>query len=104
MKEFDFDYMMELQQDDPQRFEQERMKLINELIESIPDEKQHKMRCLQWRVDQCRRKSKNSLSSCMVITEMMWKSFEELNTLFMDMKYDKTPVLKTNNVIQLSER
>jgi hypothetical protein len=84
--EFDFDKMMNLANNNPEQFEEIRQQLIADFIKSIPKEKQHRMECLQWRIDQTRAQAKTPLAACMAITEMMWESFEQLNTLFMEMK------------------
>ncbi len=84
--EFDFDTMMNLAKNNPEEFEALRQTLINNFIESLPEENQHRMKCLQWRIDRTREQSKTPLAACMALTEMMWDSFEQLNALFLEMK------------------
>jgi len=84
--EFDFDVLMDLAKNDPEQFEEIRHQIIADYIKTLPEERRHRMECLQWRIDRTREKSKNALSSCMAITEMMWESFEQLNALFVEMK------------------
>jgi len=88
--EFDFDVLMELTKNNPEEFEIIRQKIISDFIQSLPEDRRHRMECLQWRIDQVRAKAKNPLASCMAITEMMWQSFEKLNALFMEMKKSET--------------
>ncbi|VAW94933.1 hypothetical protein MNBD_GAMMA22-1701 [hydrothermal vent metagenome] len=84
-REFDFDKMMSLAQNNPEGFEKLRQELINNFIKSLPEENRHRMECLQWRIDQTRKQSKTPLAACMALTEMMWESFEQLNALFLEM-------------------
>jgi len=100
--ELDFDRMMGLAKKNPDDFEDIRQELISNFIKSLPKEKQHRMECLQWRIDRTRDKAKNPLAACMAITEMMWDSFEKLNTLFMEMKNSDDRV-KVNVVQQTAD-
>ncbi|MFV1983996.1 MAG: DUF3135 domain-containing protein [Thiohalomonadales bacterium] len=100
--EFDFDMLVMLAENDPDDFEDFRQELINDYIKSLPQERQHRMECLQWRIDGTRNQSKNALSACMAITEMMWQSFEQLNTLFMEMKNPECRV-KVSAVLQSAD-
>lgn len=84
--EFDFDILKELAENNPDHFEEVRQEIISDFIQSLPEERRHRMECLQWRIDRTREKSKTALAACMAITEMMWESFEQLNTLFMEIK------------------
>ncbi|MFV2059425.1 MAG: DUF3135 domain-containing protein [Gammaproteobacteria bacterium] len=100
--EFDFDMMMELAKNSPEEFEALRLELIEDYITSLPQERQHRMKCLQWRIDRTREQAKTPLGSCMAITEMMWESFEQLNTLFMEMKNSDNKV-KVNVQLQMAK-
>lgn len=86
--EVDFDYLMNLAKNDPEGFKVKREEMIEEYINSVPPKQQHRLRCVQWRIDQARAKAKSPLGACMAITEMMWDSFEQLNQLFLDMRND----------------
>ncbi len=93
--DYDFDSMMNLAKNNPVEFEHRRQELINDFIASLPEEKRHRMECLQWRIDRTREQAKTPLAACMALTEMMWESFEQLNTLFMEMK-DSDSAVKLN--------
>jgi hypothetical protein len=67
----DFDSMSQIAQEDPQGFERLRQAAIDEVIESAPRDQQHRLRCLQWRIDQERRNC-TPLSACLKISRMMW--------------------------------
>ena len=70
----DFDSWSELAQYDPQAFESRRTELIDQTIQRMPVNRQHRMRCLQWKIDQVRAQASNPLSACIKLSEMMWDS------------------------------
>jgi hypothetical protein len=70
----DFDSWSELAQQDPEAFEKRRAEVIEQVIQSIPTHKQHRMRCLQWKIDQIRARAGNPLSACIKLSELMWDS------------------------------
>ncbi|MET0050653.1 MAG: DUF3135 domain-containing protein [Candidatus Thiodiazotropha sp.] len=69
----DFDDLLRLAQDDPERFEAVRQKTIATYIETLPDDRQDLMRRLQWRIDQERR-NRTPLSACIRISSLMWEN------------------------------
>lgn len=72
--QFDFEKWSKLATNDPEAFEQYREKLINNFIKDLPEDKQHRMRCLQWRVDNVRKLAKTPMAACIEISRMMWES------------------------------
>ena len=70
----DFDDWSELAKTDPAGFEARRAQVIEEFIESAPAGKQHRLRCLQWRIDRARSKAKTPLAACIRLSQMMWES------------------------------
>jgi hypothetical protein len=70
----DFKTWSELAQSDPDVFEARRAEIIEQMIQRIPAHKQHRMRCLQWKIDQVRAQASNPLSACITLSEMMWDS------------------------------
>ena len=70
----DFDQFSELAKSDPDAFEAKRAEVIEQVIERMPAHKQHRMRCLQWKIDQVRAQAGNPLSACITLSEMMWDS------------------------------
>ena len=79
-----------LAKSDPQAFEALRSKDIEELINSASKEQQHRLRCLQWRIDKVREKTKTPMGACIAISEMMWDSFYELHKLIGKMDQPST--------------
>jgi hypothetical protein len=67
----DFDHLLKLAEQDPIRFEDMRQAAIDDFISTLPEERQVRMRRLQWRIDQERR-NRTPLSACMKISSMMW--------------------------------
>lgn len=83
-QKFDFDKWSELSKKDPEAFEAMRQKAVQDFIGSVPENKQHRLRCLQWKVDKVREKQKTPLAACVAISDMMWDSLERLNQLYYD--------------------
>lgn len=70
----DFDQWAALAKSDPEAFEAKRAQAIEALIQRLPEHKQQRMRCLQWKIDQVRGRAGNPMSACIKISEMMWDS------------------------------
>ena len=81
---FDFDEWLELSKRDPESFENRRLQSIEELINSAPEDRQHRLRCLQWKIDRVRDKMSTPLAACVAISDMMWDSLDKLNQLYHD--------------------
>ena len=70
----EFDDWAELAQSDPAAFERRREQAIEELIARMPEHKQQRMRCLQWKIDQVRDRAGSPMAACIKLSEMMWDS------------------------------
>ena len=70
----DFDQFSKLAKSDPEAFEAKRAELIEQMIQRMPAHKQHRMRCLQWKIDQVRKQASNPMAACIKLSEMMWDS------------------------------
>ncbi|MCI0507849.1 MAG: DUF3135 domain-containing protein [Gammaproteobacteria bacterium] len=81
---FNFDEWLELSRRDPETFESRRLESIEEFINSVPEDKQHRLRCLQWKIDRVREKMPTPLAACVAISDMMWNSLDRLNQLYND--------------------
>jgi hypothetical protein len=69
----DFEQWAKLAHDDPQAFETLRSRAIDDFFSRIPPgQHQQRLRCLQWRIDQVRDHSSNSMSACLRLYAMMW--------------------------------
>ena len=79
---FNFDEWLELSRRDPQSFENRRLESIEEFINSVPQDRQHRLRCLQWKIDRVRDKMPTPMAACVAISDMMWDSLDKLNQLY----------------------
>jgi len=70
----DFDQLSELATQNPDLFENLRRQAIDDVIAKAPQAQRHRLRCLQWRIDQERRRSASALGACIRISRMMWES------------------------------
>lgn len=68
----DFDQWLMLANTDMSAFEALRRETINRVIEQAPEEQQDRLRRLQWRIDQERRRCKSPMGACIRISRMMW--------------------------------
>ena len=71
---FDFDRWSSIADEDPERFEEMRAALLEQMIEQSPDSMKQRMQGLQWRIDQIRNQSANPMAACLSISKMMWNS------------------------------
>jgi len=69
---FDFKEWSQLACEDPDAFENRRDQVLQKAIDDMPADRQQRMRCLQWRIDQERMQSKNPMAACIKISKMMW--------------------------------
>jgi hypothetical protein len=72
--EFDFSHWSRLARQDPPEFERQRQLAIDELIGRLPEHRRLRMRRLQWRVDQVRRRAGTPMAACLALSRMMWDS------------------------------
>lgn len=71
---FDFDAWAELARNDPQEFELKRKLLIERAIMRAPADKQQRLRCLQWKLDQIRNLASTPMAACLQINRLLWES------------------------------
>ena len=76
--DMDFEELSTLAQNDPESFEEKRLEMIESFFVKIPEEKQRRLRGLQWQIDQTRR-TRTPMASCIAISNMMWDSLYQLN-------------------------
>ena len=73
--DFDFDQWVTVAKEDPEKFEQMRASLINDLMAQSPEEFRQRWEGLQWQIDQIRNKSGNPMESCIAVSKKMWDNF-----------------------------
>ena len=71
----DFDEAVALSSQNPKAFEQYRIDAIEALISCASRKNQPRLRRLQWRIDQERKRASNPTAACVKIYQMMWESF-----------------------------
>lgn len=67
----DFDYLTGLARSNPSEFERLRMNAIEAYIDTLPADRQQRMRRLQWRIDQELRHH-TPMGACLKLSKMMW--------------------------------
>ena len=72
---------LSLLKDDPEQFEIEAKKIIEEEINTLPEEERKKASQQQWVIDGELRKYKDPIASYNVIIEMLFKKLKELDNI-----------------------
>ena len=70
----DFDTWAKLASKDPESFERRRGEILEAFFAQIPQQRQQRLRGLQFRIDMERRKAKSPMGACIKISAMMWDS------------------------------
>jgi hypothetical protein len=70
---FDFDSWAVLARKNPQLFEINRKIIIERAISRSSPQRQQRLRCLQWKLDQIRCTSGTPLAACLRMQEMLWE-------------------------------
>ncbi len=93
--EFDWETWSELARTDPEAFERKRKEAIEALIASAPEHQRKRLIGLQSRVDLERQRSSSALGACIRVSNLMWRSFDELqrslNSLMAELSGDADP-------------
>lgn len=84
--DFEFIGWSKLATSDPVAFESMREQAIEDFIQSVPKSKQQHLRCLQWRIDQTRKLSKNPMDACIKLSQLMMESVHGENGLINAMR------------------
>jgi hypothetical protein len=72
--DFDFNYWVNLHQNNPEEFEEKRANIIEAFIEDSKTCK-HRLNGLQFKIDMERRKSKTSMKACIVMSNLLMEKF-----------------------------
>jgi hypothetical protein len=84
--DFDFDAWSRLAREDPAAFEEQRARLIREVINQAPEEFRQRIEGLQWRIDMVRQQARTPMAACLRISGMMWDSVMGDNGLVENME------------------
>ena len=105
----DFNAWKDLASRDPAAFEERRNETVQALIERVPQERRARMWCLQWRIDQVRKRARTPMVSCLSVYGMMWDSLvgrgglaEKLNQLGAGLEGTRPP--RSAEIIRLLPR
>ncbi len=77
----DFDEWQALARSDPEAFEVMRRRVLQSVIERAPERSRRRLKGLQWRVDQVRRRAVSPMAACISLSDMMWEAFAGDNGL-----------------------
>ncbi len=94
----DFDHWATLSRQDPELFETERSRVIEATIRHAPIQKQHRLRCLQWKLDQIRKTSSTPMVASLLMNRLLWDAVagknglvEQLNRLHSPGRHQQIP-------------
>jgi hypothetical protein len=95
----DFDELVQMHQEDPEAFEREQRRIIDDFIESLPNESsKQKARQFQFRIDRELRPYKDPTARMNKMVELFWEGVKEfqhaLQTCTTD---DPNPALRESN-------
>jgi len=88
---YDFDRWATLARQDPASFEAERARVIEAAIRQAPREKQPRLRCLQWKLDQIRKTSSTPMVASLLINRLLWKAVAGPHGLIERLNYLHAP-------------
>jgi hypothetical protein len=77
---FNFDEWAALYRRDPEAFEKRRAEEIARLLQGAPETNRQRLEGMQCRIDLERRRAKTPLGACIRLSNLMWESFNELQT------------------------
>ena len=72
---FSFDEWAELARQDQETFERKRTEFINQVIKNSEPDVQHKLQCIQFKINVERKKSKSAMGSCIRMQSMLMDYF-----------------------------
>ncbi len=78
LEDLSFDEWCELHQSDPRRFDSYRLKVLNDLIDSAPEESKPRLRGLLFRMEGESRRSKSQLGYNLRLSSMMMEMLDEM--------------------------
>jgi len=87
----DFDHWVALAEQDPELFETERSSVLEAAIHRVPMQKQHRLRCLQWKLDQIRKTSSTPLVASLRMNRLLWEALAGKNGLIEQLKQMQMP-------------
>lgn len=89
----EFDAWVSLARDNPQAFEQKRIHALNQAILEAPQRLQHRLRCLQWKLDRIRETSATPLAAGVRMQQLLWDSLTGPQGLLARLRGVENPAL-----------
>jgi len=78
LEDLSFDQWCEIHQSDPRRFDSYRLKILNDLIDSAPEESKLRLRGLLFRMEGESRRSKSQLGYNLRLSSMMMEMLDDM--------------------------
>ena len=78
LKDLSFDDWCEMHRNDPQRFENCRLKVLNDMIDSAPPESQPRLRGLMFRMEGEARRSRSRMGYNLRLSAMMMEMLDDM--------------------------
>ncbi|OGT21961.1 MAG: hypothetical protein A2V90_06335 [Gammaproteobacteria bacterium RBG_16_57_12] len=72
--ELDLEGLAALAKDDEAAFEAQRNLILQDYLQSLPEERRVRLERLQWRIDMERSLAPNPMAACVKLSRMMWDS------------------------------
>lgn len=94
----DFDSLMSMARQSPEKLEQLRDSISQDTIDAAPAHCKDRLRGLQFEIDSQRKLCKSPLAACIRISQMMHHSFEDLRCS-LNKKADEHQSLQTAKVL-----
>jgi len=91
----EFDELSKLAKENPEALEKLRKDLVEQLIQSAPEQYQNRLKGLQVKIDMERRRAKTPIASCIRISQMMQESFTKLRDALNQMQNAQAPEKST---------
>lgn len=80
--EINFDVVVELHKNDPEKLEKLQKEIVEDYINSVPERNKNRLRGIQFKIDSIRKLSQNSTQSYLKIADMFWsEGFTRFNDI-----------------------
>ena len=96
----DFDSWQDLACSNPEAFEAKRRDFVNAVIDQVPEPRQHRLRCLQWRIEKVCATSSNPISASVRLSRMMWESIGRQQELIYHLASVEGPQVKAYHPVR----
>lgn len=74
-----FENWAKLARENPEQFEKQRRTVIQQFLDSAPEDLRPGLEKIQWRVEQERRRAGNPVGAMIAISKLMWDKLYRLN-------------------------